>query len=59
MIVVLTTPFQAAGEEYGARGLITRGAGSWFASPRAALLVGTLLSGARLHPRPRRRATPG
>ncbi|MGI3780947.1 MAG: CPBP family intramembrane glutamic endopeptidase, partial [Janthinobacterium lividum] len=38
-------PFQAAGEEYGARGLITRGAGSWFASPRTALLVGTLLSG--------------
>ena len=46
VVVVLTTPFQAAGEEYGARGLITRGAGSWFASPRLALLVGTLLSGA-------------
>ncbi|MGI3779602.1 MAG: CPBP family intramembrane glutamic endopeptidase [Janthinobacterium lividum] len=46
VIVVLTTPLQAAGEEYGARGLITRGAGSWFASPRIALLVGTLLSGA-------------
>ena len=46
VIVLLTTPVQAAGEEYGARGLITRGAGSWFASPRAALLVGTLLSGA-------------
>jgi membrane protease YdiL (CAAX protease family) len=46
VIVVLTTPLQAAGEEYGARGLITRGAGSWFASPRTALLVGTLLSGA-------------
>jgi membrane protease YdiL (CAAX protease family) len=45
LVVLLTTPFQAAGEEYGARGLITRGAGSWFASPRAALLVGTLLSG--------------
>ncbi|GAA3580073.1 CPBP family intramembrane metalloprotease [Microlunatus spumicola] len=45
VIVVLTTPFQAAGEEYGARGLITRGAGSWFASPRTALLVGTVLSG--------------
>jgi membrane protease YdiL (CAAX protease family) len=45
VVVVLTTPFQAAGEEYGARGLITRGAGSWFASPRTALLVGTLLSG--------------
>ncbi len=46
VIVVATTPLQAAGEEYGARGLITRGAGSWFASPRKALLVGTLLSGA-------------
>nr|WP_232530895.1 CPBP family intramembrane glutamic endopeptidase [Microlunatus antarcticus] len=46
VIVVLTTPFQAAGEEYGARGLITRGAGSWCASPRLALLVGTVLSGA-------------
>lgn len=45
VVVVLTTPFQAAGEEYGARGLITRGAGSWVASPRTALLVGTLLSG--------------
>ena len=45
VVVVLTTPLQAAGEEYGARGLITRGAGSWFASPRTALLVGTLLSG--------------
>ena len=44
VIVVLTTPLQAAGEEYGARGLITRGAGSWFASPRTALLVGMLLS---------------
>ena len=46
VVVLLTTPIQAAGEEYGARGLIMRGAGSWFASPRAALLVGTLLSGA-------------
>ena len=46
VIVLLTTPLQSAGEEYGARGLITRGAGSWFASPRAALAVGTLLSGA-------------
>ena len=45
VVVVLTTPFQAAGEEFGARGLITRGAGSWFASPRTALLVGTVLSG--------------
>ena len=46
VVVLLTTPFQAAGEEFGARGLITRGAGSWFASPRLALLAGTVLSGA-------------
>ena len=45
IIVLLTTPIQAAGEEYGARGLITRGAGSWFANPRLALLVGALASG--------------
>lgn len=46
LIVLLTTPLQAAGEEYGARGLIQRGAGAWFANPRLALLVGTVLSGA-------------
>ena len=43
---MLTTPLQAAGEEYGARGLIQRSAGSWFRSPVAAFLVGTLISGA-------------
>ena len=46
LIVVVSTPFQAAGEEYGARGLISRGAASWFASPRLALTVGTLVSAA-------------
>jgi len=45
-IVVLTTPLQAAGEEYGARGLLTRAAASWVADPRVALLVGTVLSSA-------------
>ena len=44
VIVVLTTPLQAAGEEYGARGLITRAAGSWVSGPTAPLVVGTLVS---------------
>ncbi len=44
VIVVLTTPFQAAGEEYGARGLIARGAGSWMSGRTGALVVSTLVS---------------
>lgn len=44
VIVLLTTPLQAAGEEYGARGLLTRAAGSWVADSRLALLIGTLVS---------------
>ena len=44
VIVVLTTPFQAAGEEYGARGLIARGAGSWVVGRGGALLLSTLVS---------------
>ncbi len=44
VVVVLTTPLQAAGEEYGARGLLMRAAGSWAADPRLALLIGTLMS---------------
>ena len=43
--VLLTTPLQAAGEEYGARGLLQRAGASWAASPTVALLVGTLVSG--------------
>ncbi len=43
-IVVLTTPLQAAGEEFGARGLIQRSAGSWFRSPIAAFVVSTLIA---------------
>lgn len=46
VVVVLTTPLQAAGEEYGARGLLNRAAGSWAANPRTALILGTLLSSA-------------
>jgi membrane protease YdiL (CAAX protease family) len=39
VIILLTTPLQAAGEEYGARGLIARAAGSWSADPRIALVL--------------------
>jgi len=35
--VLLTTPLQAAGEEYGARGLINRAAASWSANPKVGL----------------------
>ena len=38
-IVLLTTPLQSAGEEYGFRGLVQRSAGSWFRSTRVALVV--------------------
>jgi membrane protease YdiL (CAAX protease family) len=44
-IVLLTTPLQAAGEEYGMRGLVQRSVGGWFRSPRAALIVGAVISG--------------
>lgn len=44
VIVLLTTPLQAAGEEYGARGLIQRSVGSWFRSPAAAFVLGTIVS---------------
>jgi uncharacterized protein len=43
-VVLLTTPLQSAGEEYGTRGLIMRAAGSWAADPKIALLVGTGVS---------------
>ncbi|WP_080754857.1 CPBP family intramembrane glutamic endopeptidase [Clavibacter michiganensis] len=43
-IVLLTTPLQSAGEEYGFRGLVQRSAGSWFRSTRVALVVGAILS---------------
>lgn len=46
IIIVLTTPLQAAGEEYAARGLINRAAGSWFAKPITALVVGGLINSA-------------
>ncbi|WP_445443655.1 lysostaphin resistance A-like protein [Clavibacter sp. km1a] len=45
-IVLLTTPLQSAGEEYGFRGLVARSAGSWFRDTRVALVVGTVISSA-------------
>lgn len=46
LVVVLTTPLQSAGEEFGARGLIQRSVGSWFARPLPAFIVGAIISGA-------------
>ena len=43
-IVLFTTPLQAAGEEYGTRGLVQRAAGSWFRNTSVAFVVGTLVS---------------
>jgi membrane protease YdiL (CAAX protease family) len=43
IIMLVTTPLQAAGEEYGARGLIMRAAGSWVASPVPGLIIATLV----------------
>jgi len=43
IIMLLTTPLQAAGEEYGARGLIMRSAGSWVASPAPGLILATIV----------------
>lgn len=44
LVVLLTTWAQAAGEEYGFRGLITRSVGSWFASSRTAFVVATVVA---------------
>ncbi|MFZ4894704.1 CPBP family intramembrane glutamic endopeptidase [Plantibacter sp. Mn2098] len=44
IIVIVTTPLQSAGEEFGARGLIQRSVGSWFRSPIAAFVVSTVVS---------------
>jgi membrane protease YdiL (CAAX protease family) len=43
IIVLLTTPLQAAGEEYAVRGFLGRVVGSWFGSARIALAVSTVL----------------
>lgn len=43
-VILLTTPFQAAGEEYGVRGILARSIGSWFSSSRVGLVVSTVLT---------------
>lgn len=44
LVVVLTTPLQAAGEEYLFRGWLTQAVGSWFARPVVGALVAGLVS---------------
>ena len=44
LATLLLTPLQAAGEEYGFRGLIFRIAGGWARGARAGLVVGILVS---------------
>jgi membrane protease YdiL (CAAX protease family) len=46
VVVVLLVPVQAAGEEYGLRGLVFRIAGSWVHGRRASLALGIVVSGA-------------
>ncbi|MBR8740783.1 type II CAAX endopeptidase family protein [Nocardiopsis sp. MG754419] len=43
-LTLLLTPLQSAGEEYGFRGLVFRIAGGWARGPRAALVLGVLVS---------------
>lgn len=42
--VLLTTPLQAAGEEFALRGLAARSIGSWFPGNRAGLVVSTAVT---------------
>lgn len=44
LVTLLLTPLQAAGEEYGFRGLVFRVAASWAKGPRVALLLGIAVS---------------
>jgi membrane protease YdiL (CAAX protease family) len=44
LATVLLVPLQAAGEEYGVRGLILRVVGSWARGPRAGLVAGALVT---------------
>lgn len=44
VLTLLLVPLQAAGEEYGLRGLVFRVAGSWSRGPRVGLVVGVLVS---------------
>lgn len=43
--ILLTTPFQAAGEEYLVRGLLQRATASWFRSDLVGWLVSTVVGG--------------
>ena len=44
VVILLTTPFQAAGEEYLMRGLQQRAVGSWFRNPVIGWVVATIVS---------------
>jgi len=44
VVILLTTPFQAAGEEFLMRGLQQRAVGSWFRNPIVGWLVATTVS---------------
>ncbi|MFE7509202.1 CPBP family intramembrane glutamic endopeptidase [Promicromonospora sp. NPDC057488] len=44
LATLLLTPLQAAGEEYGVRGLIFRVVGGWTRRPRAGLVAGTVVT---------------
>jgi membrane protease YdiL (CAAX protease family) len=44
LVVLVSTPLQAAGEEYLFRGLVLQNLGAWFRSPRVALVVSTIVS---------------
>jgi membrane protease YdiL (CAAX protease family) len=44
VLTLLLVPLQAAGEEYGLRGLVFQVAGSWSRGPRVGLAVGVLVS---------------
>jgi uncharacterized protein len=44
LVVVLTTPLQAAGEEYAFRGVLGRAVGAWFRSSRVAVVVSTIVA---------------
>jgi membrane protease YdiL (CAAX protease family) len=46
VVVVLLVPLQAAGEEYGLRGLVFRVAGSWVNGRWASLILGIVVSSA-------------
>jgi uncharacterized protein len=43
-VIVFTTPFQCAAEEYSVRGLLFRSVGSWFANRWVGLVVGIVVS---------------